>query len=115
MNQLDIFDHGVTFPHAPGSHTSWKAARQVNVSDRATKTRRYLALLAEHGTLTDPETAALTSWPRSSICSIRFAVEQALLVTKSGEVRPSPYKRDCAAYQLTESGRAAHHAYRGTP
>jgi len=105
--QPDLFTHGARFPYAHRSHSSWKAAQRVNVSDRATKTRRYLALLAEHGTLTDPEVVALTGWARSSICSIRFHVEQALLVEKSGEERPSPYKRDCAAYRLTAAGRAA--------
>jgi hypothetical protein len=94
-------------PFVAGSHQSWKSARRVDLSDRATKTRRYLELLAEHGTLTDPEVVALTNWPRSSICSIRFAVEQALLVEKSGKERPSPYQRACAAYRLTLAGRHA--------
>jgi hypothetical protein len=104
------FDQPQTFPFARRSHTSWKSAKAVEPSARADKTRRYLRLLAEHGDLTDPEVVALTGWPRSSVCSIRFAVEQALLVTRTGQERPSPYGRMCGAYRLTEAGRAAHTA-----
>jgi hypothetical protein len=108
MQQQRIdFDQAPAFPFAPGSHTSWKAARSIEPSARAEKTRRYLRLLAEHGSLTDPEVTALTGWPRSSVCSIRFAVEQALLVTRTGEERLSPYGRMCGAYRLTDAGKAA--------
>lgn len=112
MNLIDLIDRQ-TFPHAPGSHTSWKAARSVNLADRATKTRRYLSLLAAHGTLTDPEVVALTGWARSSLCSIRFHVEQALLVEKAGEQRKSQYGRACEAYKLSKVGMAAQAAGRG--
>lgn len=112
MTQLDIFEDGRRFPFAIGSHTSFKAACAVDRIDRASKTWRYLDLLAEHGTLTDPEVSALTGWPRSSICSIRFAVENAQLVAKSGEQRRSQYGRACEAYRLTDAGKAAREARR---
>lgn len=110
MDLIDLMDRPTEHPFAKGSHTSWKAARAVNQIDRASKTRKYLDLLAAHGNLTDPEVVALTGWPRSSICSIRFAVEHALLVEKAGEQRASQCKRDCEAYRLTNAGKAAQEA-----
>lgn len=104
MNQPDLFTVPVTQPYQRRSHTSFKSAARVDPIARGQKTREYLRLLATHGTLTDPEVCALTSWPRSSVCSIRYAVEHALLVEKSGEERPSPWGRECAAYRLTRDG-----------
>jgi hypothetical protein len=107
MTQENLFSQPVSQPFAKGSHTSWKAARAVRREERGAKTLRYLTLLDSHENLTDPEVHKITGWPRSSICSIRHALEHALLVTKTGQERNSPYGLACAAYRLTDAGRAA--------
>jgi hypothetical protein len=112
VTQGSLFSVPVSQPYQRRSHTSFKAAARVDPVARGHKTREYLRLLKQHGSLTDPEVCALTSWPRSSVCSIRWSVEHALLVEKSGDERPSPWGRDCAAYRLTASGRAAQAAAR---
>lgn len=104
MDLIDLMDAPVA-PFARGSHTSWKSAKSFTLADRQTKVRRYLRLLAECGGLTDPEVHALTSWPRSSICSIRSIAEAASLVCKTGDTRKSEWDKDCGVYGLTQAGR----------
>ena len=71
-------------------HRSAEAARQASAT-RATKTLRYLALLAEAGALglSDHEAAAMTGWQLSSVNSIRNGA--GLLVIPGTRVAVSPY------------------------
>lgn len=68
-------------------------AAQVASDTRVTKTMAYLQLLADAGDhgLSDHETAGLTGWRLSTVCSVRNGVVRAGLVGPGDRVGISPY------------------------
>jgi hypothetical protein len=105
-------------PFAPGSHTSWFSALiEARSGRRGRKTRAYLLELAgaNHVGLSDPEAAVAISrrlglgdrgMPVQSICSIRNAVIDALLVEKAGLTAGS-WGKPVQRWRLNSAGRAA--------
>lgn len=74
-------------------HHSAEAARHA-AATRATKTRAYLALMAEAGEmgLTDHQVSSMTGWPLSTVCSVRNGC--GALIAPRPEVRAlSPWGR----------------------
>ncbi len=84
-------------------HRSAQAAQAAS-RGRVTKTRHYVALLAEAGEagLSDHETVRLTGWPLSSVCSIRNGAVRAGLVAPSARVGVSPYGLQVTCWRRKE-------------
>ncbi len=106
-------------PFAPGSHTSFVSALiEARSTFRGRKTRAYLLALAAAGStgLSDQEAAAALTRrlvlprgrcvPVQSICSIRAAVAEALLLEK-GAIVTGDFGRPVQRWRLNAAGQAA--------
>lgn len=115
MNLIDLMERP-SYPFAPGSHTSFKAAQSLNPKRRGVLTGVYLELLYRCGPLSDEQAydAIRQSFKiaRSSICSIRAGVRDSGLVHQVGEVKAATSGKDVASWGLTAAGRAAQEAKR---
>lgn len=104
-------------PFARGSHTSFKAARDIAAAGtRPTKTWRYLQALAkERDGLIDWHAAAVLNVPVSSICSIRSGCMHNLpALVERGDEAMGGYGKRVYKWKLTAAGvtlmRSATHA-----
>lgn len=72
---MGYLDSGLPFSGSTrmSRHASYTGAKAAE-SARVGKTRRYLELLKEQGSLSDHAVAAMTGWGLSSVCSIRNGV-----------------------------------------
>lgn len=78
--------HGKT---PQSKHASWTGAREAQKT-RGEKRATYAQILRNHGPISDQDVAGLTTWPLSSVNSIRDSFGEQ--VTAQG-LEPSPFGR----------------------
>jgi hypothetical protein len=106
VTQQPLDFEAAAIPFQAGSHTSFKAARWLDAKgDRPLKVQRLMNAYREagEGGLNDSEASAVTTLPRSSICSLRACLANCGLVERAGE-RVGAYGIRQTVHRITQAG-----------